>query len=338
MKVKVLNIFSVAILLAGCSGVQQKRIFHTQTLNANGLYDEQQQNFSLIIKDEEVAAFSRPGIHGNIGFKTLSVSKAKAVVSFADSLSKSSFEILSHELVSREKKATSYTGEHSNLFSRYVNPSKCNEMAIKSKLPLDVQETLSFRMEACEDFIEVITKNNQHKCSIDLTSFAKAHTNKTGSPEWPLSTAFDYALQESSGNVILRENNWRYVRSGEITLYELSCTEKVKQYEISTRGLGDEFFIVKVSHYGEPALIIRYDDWKKNRIVKLDGEILYDGPILMRSFHNELFLPDEGYIYSFDVKRKEQQNTSSFYLDIHRLTYQRDGFVSQTVEFPLPSR
>lgn len=315
------------MLFAGCEVLPTGDTGHYRSISGYDYYFVGKNQYQLKVRDELIKTFYRPGIHGNLGTKKLAVSEIAINLHLDDDINKiTATSEISRSYTLDDMKNHPYGSPVSQFWSGYGLRTQCQEEVNEVvKLPLDRMETANYKLHACTDTLVITEKATNEQCTIDLKAFNDEYTHGGYSKEYPVSTNFDYALQDSDGSVVMRTNNHGYIREKKITLYQVYCGEKVITKNIDIKGMGEQFFILYVSSYGTPTAVLHYNDHKNNRIVTLNGEIQYDGPKLKHFGWNGLLLPDQHAYYDFDTKLKDTNDNEQFELVITRFNYGKDS-------------
>lgn len=329
----------VLLLLSGCEVLPTGDTGHYRRVSGYDYYYVDDKQYQLKVRDELIRTFYRPGIHGNTGTKKLAVSEINVTLQLNEDLDKiTATSELGRSITTEELKNHPYDSPMSRFWSGYGVRTQCQEDANEVvQLPLDRLETAHYKLHACPDTLVITDKATNKQCTIDLLAFNDEYTQVGYSKEFPVSTRFDYALQDSDGSVVIRGNNHGYIRDKKITLHQVYCGEKVVTKNISTDGMGEQFYILHVSSYGTPAAVLHYNNHRNNRIVTLEDEIQYDGPKLKHFGWNGLLLPDQKAYYDFDTHLKDTNDNEQFELVITRYSYDK-GKVETTKILVDPSK
>lgn len=313
------------LLLLGCYPSIIGDLIHDRYVTM-GEYSAESKIYTFTVIDTEKLLYRRPGMHGNWAYEKQAVHKIDIALSLKTGLEDTTAEVVSMTtMTAQQAEQQEYGSEGWYFYSDYGKKSECELQAPNTKYPFDSQETTHFQLQACSDYLEVTDKRDGSTCRIDLNPFNEKYTQSSFNEESPLSTQFDYALQDEDGSVIVRDNNWAYVEAGKIEVYRLACNAEAKVYSLSTEGMGEKYFILKVSHYGEPTFVLQYDNWKNNRIVSLSNMIFYDGPLL-ESGWNGFLIPQDNAYYKIDtrsINESEETGTDNFELIISKFDYKK---------------
>lgn len=333
-------ILFVALLLVGCEVLPTGDTGHYRRVSGYDYYYVDQNQYQLKVRDELIRTFYRPGIHGNTGTKKLAVSEINVTLQLDEDLDKiTATSGLGRSITTEELKNHPYDSPMSRFWSGYGVRTQCQEEAHEvAKLPFQRMETAHYKLHTCPDTLVLTEKATNQQCTIDLKAFNDKYFKTSYSDEYPLSTNFDYALQDADGSVIVRANNWGYIRARKISLYQLSCDGKPVEKNIDIDGMGEQFFILHVSNYGTPTAVLQYNNRQNNRIVTLDGETQYDGPTLQDLGWTGLLLPEQKVYYYFDTKLKEGKGKDQFELVITRYNYGKGSVEEKRILIEPPTK
>ncbi|MDH5602263.1 MAG: hypothetical protein OEY78_13280 [Gammaproteobacteria bacterium] len=272
--------FYISLLVIGGCASLSNSVFHSRDVKHSMLYDVETKQLDFIIDGKVIKSFFRFGIHSNYGFETLGKNETSITITLEDDLANILPVVTNYREVFYGKGKLS---ENDRDFAITKPRKRCKDIySFPTSYPTyeEYDYTLTYSMRYCDDVLEITEKATDKTCSIDLSEFRDKYFSEEAfyHREHPLTEMFDFALQENDGSVLLKLSPREYQNKEQIPIYQLFCGGKIIEHYVSSVDLEDFYYIDRMSKYGSPAIIIKYDNRSKSRIVTLNGEIRYDGP------------------------------------------------------------